>query len=128
MPSRHVIASLWPTAHFYPRPHRMRRLVIAIVLLALLAALTLFAVGEVLSHPAHRGVGSPPPDLHAETVRMPMSSAEFVSGWFVLAPASRGAILLLHGLRSDRTQMIERARLLRGAGYSVLLIDLPGHG
>lgn len=40
----------------------------------------------------------------------------------------KGAVLLLHGVRADRRQMIERARLLNRQGYAVLLIDLPAHG
>jgi len=40
----------------------------------------------------------------------------------------RGSVLLLHGLRSDRLQMLARARFLTAAGYFVLLIDLPAHG
>lgn len=106
----------------------MRRLWIAIVLIALLGALALIGVGEVLSYPGHRSVGLPPPDLKAETVRIRMSSSEFISGWFVSASPRRGTVLLLHGVRSDRLQMVERARLLHGAGYAVLLVDLPGHG
>lgn len=106
----------------------MRRVFLAIFLVVLLALLAVLGAGEVLSQPAHRSVGLPPPDLRAETVRIPISPSEFVSGWFVSASQRRGAILLLHGVRSDRLQMIERARFLHGAGYSVLLIDLPGHG
>jgi fermentation-respiration switch protein FrsA (DUF1100 family) len=111
-----------------PPSRQAQRATVAIVLVALFAVLALLGVGEVLSQPTHRKVGLPPQDLHAEQVRMPLSSTEFVSGWFVPGTPLRGAVLLLHGVRSDRLQMVERARLLHGAGYSVLLIDLPGHG
>ncbi len=37
-------------------------------------------------------------------------------------------VLLLHGVRADRTQMLGRARSLSRLGYAVLLIDLPAHG
>lgn len=37
-------------------------------------------------------------------------------------------MLLLHGVRSDRREMLDRARFLKAAGFSVLLIDLPAHG
>lgn len=36
--------------------------------------------------------------------------------------------MLMHGVRANRTQMIGRARFLKAAGYSSLLIDLPAHG
>jgi len=38
------------------------------------------------------------------------------------------AILLLHSIRADRSSMVSRAKLLIGHGFSVLLIDLQGHG
>src|SRR5215467_1073229 len=109
-------------------PHRMRRVFLGIALAALLSMLTVFGAGDVLSRAAHHSVGLPPPDLRAEPVRIALLSSEFISGWFVSALPRRGALLLLHGVRSDRLQMIGRARLLRAAGYSVLLIDFPGHG
>ena len=37
-------------------------------------------------------------------------------------------MLLLHGVRGSRLQMLSRARWLHGAGYSVLLIDFQAHG
>ncbi len=40
----------------------------------------------------------------------------------------KGAVLLLHGVRADRREMLNRARFLKEEGYSVLLIDLPSHG
>jgi fermentation-respiration switch protein FrsA (DUF1100 family) len=37
-------------------------------------------------------------------------------------------VLLLHGVRGDRRDMLSRAEFLRNRGYSVLLIDLQAHG
>jgi fermentation-respiration switch protein FrsA (DUF1100 family) len=37
-------------------------------------------------------------------------------------------VLLLHAVRADRASMVGRANLLVVRGYSVLLIDLQGHG
>ncbi len=36
--------------------------------------------------------------------------------------------MLLHGVRSNRLQMLQRAEFLNEYGYSVLLIDLQAHG
>ena len=66
--------------------------------------------------------------MRAEEVRIPLSPSGFVSGWLVPVPARSGVVLLVHGLRSDRLQMLARARFLNAAGYAVLLIDLPSHG
>ena len=41
---------------------------------------------------------------------------------------SRGAVLLMHGVRSNRAQMIPRARFLHDAGYAVLAFDFQAEG
>jgi fermentation-respiration switch protein FrsA (DUF1100 family) len=106
-----------------------QRGVALIVSTALLAIAALyFGAGEVLSRPAVRAVGKPPPDFPAQVVRIPTDSGRFVVGWFAPAEKQGPAVLLLHGVRADRTQMLRRARFLVEAGYSALLIDLPAHG
>jgi fermentation-respiration switch protein FrsA (DUF1100 family) len=49
-------------------------------------------------------------------------------GWLVAGTPGAGVVLLLHGVRSDRRQMLERARFLHRAGYTALMLDLPAHG
>ena len=105
----------------------MRRAILAVVVLALLGLVFVFGAGEELSRPAKRSIAQAPADLRAESVRLPISPTESVSGWFARGEG-RGVILLLHGIRADRTQMVDRARFLLAEGYSVLLIDLPSHG
>jgi len=106
----------------------MRRIFLIALVCLLLTIAGLAGVGEALSRPATHSVGAAPADIRAVSVRIPVSSAAFVSGWFSRSNPSSGVILLLHGVRSDRTQMLGRARFLERAGYSVLLIDLPAHG
>jgi len=104
--------------------HLMRR---ALIIAGLIAVALMMGggllMGSVLSSPALHPVGAPPSDLNAADV-----SFDGVNGWFV--PAGNGApcVLLMHGVRADRRSMIARARLLRDAGYSSLLIDLQAHG
>jgi alpha-beta hydrolase superfamily lysophospholipase len=105
-----------------------RRLFIGLLGVIVGAAVLLGVVGEVLTRPATRAVGFPPPDLNAVVVRLPLPPSDYVTGWFTRGVPKRGAVLLLHGVRSDRRQMLGRARFLAAAGYSVLLIDLPAHG
>lgn len=106
----------------------MRRALIVLAAIIALAAGSILAIGHELSHTALRPIGPPPLDLHAVPVVLPTVGKESVAGWLVRGKPGHGAILLLHGVRSDRRQMIGRAKLLSMAGYSVLLIDLPGHG
>ena len=90
----------------------------------------LWGAGEWLSQPAARAIGAAPADFAAQAVRIPIPASEgqFVAGWFKPGQPHGGAVLLLHGVRADRTQMLARARFLAAAGYATLLIDLPAHG
>jgi alpha-beta hydrolase superfamily lysophospholipase len=65
--------------------------------------------------------------LPVEAVAIPSSSGARLAGWF-LPGAGRGAVLLLHGAKSNRLVLVERMRFLRGAGYSTLAIDFQAHG
>ena len=104
----------------------MRRLLLA---LAILLVLLVGAAGELLTHPIRRTLGPPPADLpQAESVLITIPDGPTVSGWFVPGRPGMGAVLLLHGVRSDRSQMLGRARFLSRLGHAALLIDLPAHG
>jgi uncharacterized protein len=105
-----------------------RRLALATLLFIGAATAVLFGAGEVLSRPATRTIGLPPIDFAAQTVRIPFGSEQSVVGWFAAGAPKNGAVLLLHGVRADRTQMLGRARALHQLGYTVLTIDLPAHG
>lgn len=96
--------------------------------LVLVPCALLLVAGEILSAPAHRLVGEVPADVQARAVRIAAGPDATVAGWFIQGRAGQGAVLLLHGVRSDRRQMLGRARFLAAAGYSVLSIDLPAHG
>ena len=85
-------------------------------------------VGFALSAPARAVIGSPPPDLHAQTVTIPSKSGAMLRGWFIVGRPGGGAVVLMHGIRSNRLSMVRRARLLSAAGFSVLLFDFQAHG
>lgn len=86
------------------------------------------AAGELLSRPATRPIGHAPADFPAHDVRLAGPGGESVAGWFAHGRPGKGAVLLLHGVRADRTAMLQRARFLIRAGYAALLVDLPAHG
>lgn len=104
----------------------MRHRIIAVI--AALLALSILVAGEVLSHHAHKPVGQPPSDLSAASIQIHTGTGQSVSGWMARGTPGAGAVLLLHGVRADRREMVGRARFLHNLGYSVLLIDLPAHG
>lgn len=109
------------------RPH-ISRLTLAFGIFALILAGFVVGAGEVLSTPAHRVVGAPPSVLNVRSVVIPYASGGALSGWFGKGGGGSGAVLLLHGVRSDRRQMAARSKALLERGYSVLLVDLPAHG
>lgn len=90
--------------------------------------LVLFGIGSALSHPALGAVGPPPSDCGFEPVRMATSKGQSIAGWRINGKAGAGVVLLLHGVRGNRLDMLARATMLARLDYSVLLIDLPGHG
>ena len=42
--------------------------------------------------------------------------------------SGKGVVILLHGIRANRLQLVDHARFLYHAGYSVLLFDFQAHG
>ncbi|MGD8957729.1 MAG: alpha/beta fold hydrolase [Chromatiaceae bacterium] len=88
----------------------------------------LFAIGGTLAEPQLRAVQGPPEDLPLKALRIPRADGGSVAAWFADGDIYQGGIVLVHGIRSDRRQMLDRARFLFTAGYSVLLIDLQAHG
>ncbi len=66
--------------------------------------------------------------LYKIAVQIPAPNESPVHGWLVHGQPGDGAVLLAHSMRSNRLEMLSRARFLRDQGYSVLLIDLQAHG
>jgi fermentation-respiration switch protein FrsA (DUF1100 family) len=84
-------------------------------------------VGLVLSRPATQDIGPPPADLAAEDVAI-LGSGAVLRGWFIPGQSGGGGVVLMHGVRANRLSMVERARMLHAAGFSVLLFDFQAHG
>jgi fermentation-respiration switch protein FrsA (DUF1100 family) len=85
-------------------------------------------IGGEAAAPAPSRIGAPPADLPIETITIPSASGSRLSGWFIAGEPHMGAVLLMHGVRADRLQMLDRARLLHRAGFAVLLFDFQAHG
>ena len=112
--------------------HRRRSVIIKASALFLFPLLLLglgfsYWVGGELVAPRPMPIGAAPEDLHAESVIIP-GKVGSVHGWWIRGDADKASVLLLHGIRANRSHMLGRARMLAGHGYSVLLIDLQAHG
>lgn len=102
-------------------------------LLPALAAITgitlaLFAIGPLLTAPVPTAVSTLSADFPVESVEIPVTKGSTVHGWLVYGKPGGGAVLLVHSMRSNRLEMLSRARFLKNQGYSVLFIDLQAHG
>jgi alpha-beta hydrolase superfamily lysophospholipase len=103
-----------------------RRLMIGIVVVAAVVVGSAWILGSKLVAPANHVVPLPA-GFSAETVAIPGAS-HAIAGWWVDKGEGSPVILLLHAVRADRSTMVSRAQLLLAHGFSVLLVDLQGHG
>jgi len=94
----------------------------------LTGALGLYAVATRLTRPVRAEIGTAPRSLNAQSITFPSQFGSVIHGWLSRADDTRGAILLLPGIRANRLSMVKRAEFLRQAGYSTLLIDLQATG
>lgn len=90
--------------------------------------LCVFGIGQLLTGSASTAVGSLSADFPVESVQIPAASGDSVHGWLAHGISGNGAVLLVHSMRSNRLEMLSRARFLYQRGMSVLLIDLQAHG
>ena len=101
-----------------------------------LASCAIFALGAVDAENAMRpprlSVASVCPCLahmHCESVAVAARDGVFLSAWYYVPDTPNGkAIILLHGIDSNRQDMVPLGYLFLRHGYSVLEPDLRGHG
>jgi fermentation-respiration switch protein FrsA (DUF1100 family) len=117
-----------------------RRLLISLFACLVLLILAALGVSELLSGAAPTAVSTLSTGFPAESVRIPVSTAadgdggdpanagRSVHGWLANGTRGGGMVLLVHSIRSNRVEMLGRARFLNGNGYGTLLIDLQAHG
>ena len=107
---------------------KLRRVGLVAGALLLMAVLGVVGVGSALSRPVQANIGEPPADLHAESITFPSQSGSQIHAWFLREETQSGVVLLLPGVRANRLSMLEPARFLRKAGYSILMIDFQATG
>jgi fermentation-respiration switch protein FrsA (DUF1100 family) len=93
-----------------------------------IAAVALFLAGTYASLPAPAAIGPAPENLPVESISIASGSGARLSGWFVRGRPGGGAVMLMHGIRANRLEMLGRARFLHAQGFSVLLFDFQASG
>lgn len=92
------------------------------------ALIAVLVAGNFLTAPAPQSIGELPSNLSGKSIEFSSGSGATIHGWFMPGKQGGGAVVLMHGVRSNRLSMIDRARFLSRAGYSVLLFDFQAHG
>lgn len=96
---------------------------------AIFGPAAIWSLGSAYCAPANHPVGNIlPTNFEVQPVTFLSESGATIYGWFRKGEPGRGAVVLVHGIRGDRLQMLGRARVLAEVGMSVLLFDLQAHG
>ena len=81
----------------------------------------------LLSQPAPAHVIAPN-DLRAENFNFLSSTGSSLAGSWIQGNKEMPVIVLMHGVRANRSILFDRARFLNLIGYSVFLFDFQAHG
>jgi fermentation-respiration switch protein FrsA (DUF1100 family) len=111
----------------------MRRRSVAVVTALLTVGIAAFAVvsiyvGGQLARAMPSSVPLPPPGLNVEEVHIRSAPDSELVGWLLTPPDPVAGVVLLHGVRGNRWQMIGRAEDLYHRGVATILVDFQGHG
>ena len=107
---------------------RNNRFIIKLISVPIIFCAIIWFAGTVLSHSTNRKIGELPSDIKGRNVEFLSASGSNIHGWFIEGNKGKGAIILMHGVRDSRLSLLDRARFLSAAGYSVLLFDFQAHG
>jgi pimeloyl-ACP methyl ester carboxylesterase len=106
----------------------MHKIIIQLLAFASVAIIAIFTIGASLTASAPTAVGTLSADFPVEAVQISSPNESIIHGWLVYGKPGGGALLLVHSMRSNRLEMLGRARFLKDLGYNVLFVDLQGHG
>lgn len=106
----------------------MKKLFISITILIPLFIGAFWFAGNSLTSPVPVIIGNCPSGLTCENIEFKSESGSMIKGWFIKGEEGRGAVVIMHGLRSNRLQLIERIKFLKNSGFSVLAFDFQGSG
>jgi len=107
---------------------KFKYIIITILIFSFIGLAVIFFIGGKLSSPYPAKIDLPLQSIPATDVTFLDTKGDEISGWYVRGEKEFGGILLMHGVKSNRLQMVERATFLNKAGYSVLLFDFQAHG
>ena len=98
----------------------LHKLLIQILAFIFAIMLSIFAIGTILTASAPTAVGVLITDFPVESVQIPDTDGPTVHGWLVYGKPGNGVVLLVHSMRSNRLEMLSRARFLKAVSYTHL--------
>lgn len=113
-----------------PPANRFKRIIFSLVLLLLAGWALLPALRAIVlvANPLQRGTLAVPADLPVQSVHFQATDGVHLAGWLAISSPTAPTIILVHGFKGSRADMLPWARFLFGAGYNVLLYDSRGCG
>lgn len=122
-----------PPHHRFSRRYWLRLAVFALTLIAVAAACVLSALfyrqWQIFVTPRRLPITQTPAEFNLpyDDVLLTTPDNFNIAAWYI--PGTQpNAIILVHGLNTNRQAMLPTANILATAGYPLLLIDLRGHG
>jgi alpha-beta hydrolase superfamily lysophospholipase len=106
----------------------VRRLVAVLVVLAILAWVLLPVARAYSLVSAQHTDPSVPTDLSVADVTFDSTDGTPIRAWLARTKVGAPAVVLVHGFKTSRAEMLPWARFLHDAGYNALLLDLRGTG
>lgn len=70
----------------------------------------------------------PPPSFPYQTITLKTSDNIPIDAWYSATDSAKACVILVHGYSLNKSFMNNEAAMFKHWGYSVLLIDLRGHG
>lgn len=126
-----VDAGVPPDGLVLPSIQRRRLLVFLtgglFVVLAIGSVVSWIIAGQLVAPVPHH-VGESPLEFQATSFTIDSESGSTLAGWHGRVEKSKGVVALFHGLRESRLTMLDRAKFLSKAGYSIVMIDFQAHG
>lgn len=132
---------VWPMIVKLPRVFWKRVLLWMLFWNVLPVGLLYFLVGTIaadkLTKPMRVFTASYTPalfNLAYQDVRFPASDGQAeIAGWYIPSAEEKEVVIMVHGRNASRTELfmghgIDLAHALNEAGFSVLMIDMRGHG
>lgn len=106
---------------------KIRSVILVVSIGITVATGVLFFTGYMLCRPAQVQVEKPD-TIPFENITITSTSGAELKGWKLVGLPNKNVIILFHSIRSNRSLMINRAKMLWEHGYTIILFDFQAHG